>query len=833
MAPRSAFRAAAVFCGLILLSSAAAAKPAVSPALRALDALAPGEAPLTAVPTTDVPGVGLVVDLFLEGNVSESELAARGVTIGSRLPNGVMTARVPLSRLGEVIDAPGLTRMSAGQKVQLHHDASVPSTQATPNFWTAAPPNFTGNAGAGVIVGIVDTGIDWTHGDFKHPDGTTRILNIWDQNDLVGPNPPGFAYGSHWTAADINAGTPRQVDANGHGTHVAGSAAGDGSATGNGQPANRFIGMAPRADIIFVATNFNSTGVVDGVNFIFQRAAALGRPAVVNLSLGNQFGAHDGTETFDTAIDALTGPGKIVVVSAGNDGNSALHAEQLVPPGPAQTVTFSVPAYTANGGTGNDYVIIDAYYQGSANMQVTLTSPGPSPVTVGPVSKGANGANAASLAGNIYMENGFTPSPSGDANIFIQIYDSNASRPPRQGTWTITLTPVATLASTECDLWQSQHLLGAAGAVPVWTSDVDESELVGSPGSATQAITVAAHVTKVTWPSIDGNNYTYSSPPAVGAIAPFSSPGPRRDGGQKPDISAPGMGIVSAKSMSAAVANPWINPDGVHFTNQGTSMSSPHVAGGVALLLADQPALTPAQIKTKLAADAVTDGFTGAVWNKNFGNGKLRMIRVDTTAPTVTVTAPNGGENWLEGSSQAITWNAADNVGVTSVDIDWSANGGGSWSAVAAGEVNDGTCSWTVPATTTTQALVRVTARDAAANSTADASNAVFTISSASASPVDPALLTRPTVFQNSPNPFHPRTTIGFALPQAARASIKIYATGGGLVRTLVDAPFAAGYHELPWDGKNDAGIAASSGVYFYRLEAGGTTETRRLLLSK
>ena len=164
---------------------------------------------------------------------------------------------------------------------------------------------FAGNAGTNIILGEVDTGIDWTSSDFKNPDGTTRILNIWDQN-VPGTPPASFSYGTEWTAAQINAGTCTHHDIYGHGTHVMGTAAGNGSATGNGQPAFQFMGMAPRADIIVVATDFTTASILDGVNYIFQKAAAAGKNAVVNLSLGTQYGAHDGSEVFDTAIDAMT-----------------------------------------------------------------------------------------------------------------------------------------------------------------------------------------------------------------------------------------------------------------------------------------------------------------------------------------------------------------------------------------------------------------------------------------------------------------------------------------------------------------------------------------------
>jgi hypothetical protein len=188
----------------ILVPVLASAGALISPALRTLEN---GAEPLAATVTREIPGKGTCLDVFLEGNISEADLIANGVIINSRLPNGVMTAEVPLASFQQVAALPGLTRITAAYKAQHCLDVSTPKTQATPNYWTPTPPTFAGQAGAGVIVGDVDSGIDWSHADFKKPDGTTRILNIWDQT-VTGTPPSGFTYGREWTQADINVSSP-------------------------------------------------------------------------------------------------------------------------------------------------------------------------------------------------------------------------------------------------------------------------------------------------------------------------------------------------------------------------------------------------------------------------------------------------------------------------------------------------------------------------------------------------------------------------------------------------------------------------------------------------
>lgn len=205
----------------------------------------------------------------------------------------------------------------------------------------------------------------------------------------------------------------------------------------------------------------------------------------------------------------------------------------------------------------------------------------------------------------------------------------------------------------------------------------------------------------------------------------------------------------------------------------------------------------------------------------------------DQTAPTATLNAPNGGESIPSGSTQVITWAAADNVAVTAVDIYLSTDNGANYSLIAGGEANDGSYNWLVPAASTSEALVRVVALDAAGASAQDESNAVFYIGSSTGVGDLPASFGRALVMQNRPNPFNPSTLIGYGLPAAGRATITIYSVRGEVVRHLLDADCPQGYGEVRWDGRDDAGQGVPSGPYFYRLQAGGVTSTKRLVLAK
>ena len=187
-------------------------------------------------------------------------------------------------------------------------------------------------------MGFVDTGIDWSHLDFRSTISSkkSRILWIWDQTNRH-CSPSGFTYGTEDSQAEINnelGNTPpnvvKEIDEDGHGSHVAGIAAGNGSSS-----ISAYVGVAPEADIVFVKTTFYDTDIIDGITYIVNKAKAIGEPFVINLSFGSQQGAHDGTDPMEIDIDEVVTatPGSAVVIAAGNDGTNPIHADGSVSQG--------------------------------------------------------------------------------------------------------------------------------------------------------------------------------------------------------------------------------------------------------------------------------------------------------------------------------------------------------------------------------------------------------------------------------------------------------------------------------------------------------------------
>jgi len=555
------------------------------------------------------------------------------------------TARLTLHDIASISNLEDVKWIELGSPVYPTLDKSVPKTGASKLH--AGQLNNSPYCGEGVIVGVYDTGIDWRHLDFRDDLDTTksRILFLWDQTDSIGTRPTGYDYGGEYTNSQINSELKgntvsliRERDFNGHGTHVAGIAAGDGSSSTSG-----YIGMAPKADLIIVKGgegSFSRARIIDGVNYIMNKAFSLGKPVVVNLSLGGQDGAHDGTESYEVAMNnLLNGPGRAIVVAAGNDGNTFIHAGGKALTGNTVSIKFTIPSYTPTAGTKNDYVYFDMWYKGSDWLTVAVTSP--SGITRTAVS-GSTNSGVPTSDGTIFIDNASkgTNSSNGDKECIIQIFDQMEFNPPAAGVWTISVTGATVPSTGDFDIWLYDK--SSSLAQTKFSAGGDNSKTVSVPGTATRVITVGSWNTRganaqgdtVLWRSITGRSYRFTSA-VLDSISNFSSIGPTRDGRQKPEIAAPGSAIISARSSTLPFTSGagqritdsvFTVPDGKHFVLQGTSMAAPHVAGAAALLLQINPNLTSDQVKTLLTSTAQSDRYTGSLPDYVWGYGKMNAF---------------------------------------------------------------------------------------------------------------------------------------------------------------------------------------------------------------
>jgi hypothetical protein len=201
----------------------------------------------------------------------------------------------------------------------------------------------------------------------------------------------------------------------------------------------------------------------------------------------------------------------------------------------------------------------------------------------------------------------------------------------------------------------------------------------------------------------------------------------------------------------------------------------------------------------------------------------------DRFAPGVALSgAPPAGALLLPGEPVALSWLTADNVGVVAVDIELSCDGGGTWSpTVLVDGPADGAATWTVPDLPCALARLRAVARDAAGNLGVDQS-AVFTIQGSTTSVPD---LQRLVLGPCIPNPFNPRAEIVFALPHAGPVRLSVHDAAGRRVRRLLDEPRSAGRQSVIWDGRDESGRGAASGVYWVRAEGPGGAAILKITL--
>ncbi len=617
-----------------------------------------GSAKTPAAANAEVPGGG-VLRILARATCPVSTLQNAGMNVVAQVGD-IFTGTIAPASLVGLASLPEVISIKTPALLRSNLTVAVPAVNGE-KVKSGVAGGYAGFTGKDVIVGIIDTGIDVNHQDFKNPDGSSRILYIWDQT-LDGTPPSDYTFGTEWTKADIDAGRCTHRDIEGHGTLVTGIAAGNGRATGNGYPANRYMGMAPEADIIVVAAEepgfgFFEDRIINGINYIQSKAAALGKPVVINLSLGTQDSAHDGTSFLDRAIDAASGPGKIFVISAGNDGNNdpvgqphpSFHAQgKLTANGATDIVTIQIPAdQCRNSGALNDFLPIVMWYETGDAFLVRVTSPNgySAEASTGQINPESTRSTA---DGYIYIDNASGgPDPNNsdnEARINIEDFtETNAqgSYLPIGGEWTITVIAQKSSQYGTYDMWipggQFCSRVNQTGfASSTSNFNVFNTKLVASPGSATTALTVGAFVSRNTWTDVNGN-IIGKLEDQVGQIAYFSSPGPTRDNRTKPEISAPGQNIASA--LVGPPERNFIYPaeqivgDGEHVISRGTSFSAPMLTGLVALMMQNNVIKTGGvsnlqsfQVRSWIETSAVADQFTGAVPTFAWGWGKLDAL---------------------------------------------------------------------------------------------------------------------------------------------------------------------------------------------------------------
>lgn len=653
---RAPGRAAALAGGLFLAFWAGAAQAQIDWG-RAVATLEAAGTPDSALPRALISASGGDVPLLLERRAS-----------GATLPRGAIAVVGDWFAVrASESQARLLPALVQGVSLQWSAPRRLLLDRADGFVSASAFRNSTGLSGQGAVVGLVDSGIDLSHPAFMDEAGRTRVRWLIDlSRPPAGRNPElESEYGCDadfecaiYEASDLEEVMHNSVsgdeprDLLGHGTHVASIAAGNG---GPDDPP-RFVGVAPDADLIVARVTRSRDGSVEdgdvllATRFVFERAEELGAPAVVNLSLGGDFGPHDGTSALERALGAMVGPdlpGRAIVVAAGNSaglyqasGSSypqplGIHTEVHVPRGAEVRVPLLTPLDAPV--TGSVYVWL-GFRQGD-DLELGLDHNQRSWLDLVASGKARHGWRG-DLEGTVF--NGVTDEAGSVA------HGQPAAAVLLEGSWSpsdrieIVLKGAGTAA-----IW----VQGAGGLDPTLSlgpllPQATKESTINLPAAHPGLIAVGATLNRTEWQDHEGELIQH---PAHGALtdappdttAYFSSAGPNSLGTVKPDLVAPGANVIAAMARladpRASVALGMFSSagrcegatecyvvDDHYAVSSGTSMAAPLVSGAIALLFQADPELSQPEVLTLLQAGARVPG--GEIFlEQQIGLGELDL----------------------------------------------------------------------------------------------------------------------------------------------------------------------------------------------------------------
>jgi subtilisin family serine protease len=495
-------------------------------------------------------------------------LAEGTVPAGVRIVAGfppIFTARVRRGAIPEVRAAEGVLSMKRARRYVPDWHPLAPSEVEDVEIRPTdrRRPDGLEQTGRNIVIGLADWGLDIAHPDLRGPNGETRLLALWDQRARAGGR-SNTRYGYGWVHdrqaidAALRQSDPYAAlsyflpEPPSHGTHTAGIAAGSGR---SGGPA----GMAPMADLVFVhlataagehGDNLSdSVALVEAIDFIATAAGR--RPWVLNLSMGQLEGPHDGLALTEQAIDAaLAVSGRFVVHSTGNYHSRAMHTQGVLRPGEVREIGFHTGE---EDGFAHE---IDIWYSGRDRITIEVLAPSGELAARAAIGASADLNFQGTGVGRLYNRRHDPNNHDNEAHVYLYAVA------PR-GAWQLRLRAVD-VVDGRFHCWIERDPACSTCQPAFDDADVVATSTTNNICNGFLSVAVGA----------------YDPHRAERPLAPFSSWGPTRDGRCKPDLVAPGVAILSARSA----ARPPVADAPLLARMSGTSMAAPYVAGLVALM---------------------------------------------------------------------------------------------------------------------------------------------------------------------------------------------------------------------------------------------------------
>lgn len=540
----------------------------------------------------------------------------------------IVTLRVPVENLGVLESNKDVLQYSISHRIaqpectHTRFDTRTDKVEAGDGTTDSIPYN-----GYGVYIGITDWGFDYTHPNYNGQNhGNWRIARAWDHFRLAGPAPAGFTYGTEIAGYDAlmaaQGDTSNLYGYGTHGTHVAGITTGKGA-----KGKNR--GQAPGARLLLCSFGLGEAEWMDGVAWMKQVAQDSARRLVVNSSWGMySFSCLDGMSLLSQAINSWSDEGVIFCTSAGNNGDVNFHISK----------TFN--------GSGDTLKTVADYYNYTTEAIGQCL-----------IQWGEEGHDFSSrfrmVANGTVCNSPFFNTADGDQIVYdtlvcdtiripyrVLVEHSNIfdNRPHIQMDvnkhLALQLQLLITAESGTVHAWNVANKTNHAGNegtdfLKTSSHEFTEGDAyygIGEPACAEKTISVAAH---------SADRLGYEDEYIEGALAYFSSYGPTLDGRQKPDISAPGLGVISSISRwtnDTYTANMTFTENGYSYkwaSMSGTSMSSPAVTGVIALMLQANPNLSIEQIHDIIHITARNDSKTGPLVERDSADIRWGWGKID------------------------------------------------------------------------------------------------------------------------------------------------------------------------------------------------------------